>query len=114
MRRFACSLLVPVLLVVVALAGCSGAPTTTTTGPAVEPPTTTPTPPATTAGSNDTGSAMFRGNLERTGVYASGGPSQLNELVWKIKTGAAVYSSPAISDGVVYFGSSDGNLYAVR
>ncbi len=111
MRRFAYSL-VPVLFLVVALAGCSGAPTTTTTGPVVEPSTTTPTmspatttPPATTAGSTDAGSAMFRSNLERTGVYASGGPSQLNELVWKFKTGGQVFSSPAISDGVVYFGS---------
>ncbi len=32
---------------------------------------------------------------------------------WKFKTGAVVFSSPAISDGVVYFGSYDSYLYAV-
>jgi len=105
MRRFAYSL-VPVLFLVVPLAGCSGAPTTTTR--------TTTTPPTTTVGSTDAGSAMFKSNLEHTGVYASGGPSQLNELAWKFKTGDVVLPSPAISDGVVYFGSSDGNLYAVK
>ncbi len=32
---------------------------------------------------------------------------------WRFKTGDPVYSSPAITDGVVYFGSLDSNLYAV-
>ncbi|MDT9191147.1 MAG: hypothetical protein P5681_25830, partial [Limnospira sp. PMC 894.15] len=27
--------------------------------------------------------AMFRGNLERTGVYPPGGPTELTQLVWK-------------------------------
>jgi len=62
----------------------------------------------------DSEQAMFRGNLERTGVFSSGGPSSLNELVWKFKTEGAVYSSPAISGGMVYFGSDDGHLYAVK
>ena len=34
------------------------------------------------------------------------------ELKWKFKTGDSVYS-PAVSDGVVYFGSRDNHLYAV-
>ena len=62
---------------------------------------------------DDSGQAMFRGNLERTGVFPSGGPSSLNELVWKFKTEDEVFSSPAISGGIVYFGSYDGHLYAV-
>ncbi|MGW4985906.1 outer membrane protein assembly factor BamB family protein, partial [Streptomyces mirabilis] len=33
---------------------------------------------------------------------------------WSFLTGSAVSSSPAVVDGVVYFGSVDGNLYAVR
>ena len=37
---------------------------------------------------------------------------QVNEY-WKFKTGAEVWSSPAISGGVVYFGSNDGYLYAL-
>ena len=32
---------------------------------------------------------------------------------WQFKTWAFVYSSPAVADGVVYFGSHDGHLYAV-
>ena len=58
--------------------------------------------------------AMFRANLQRTGVYDTRGVHQLSELKWKFKTEDAVFSSPAIADGVVYFGSDDGNLYAVR
>ncbi len=58
--------------------------------------------------------AMFRANLQRTGVYDTRGVHQLSELKWKFKTEDAVFSSPAIADGVVYFGSVDGNLYAVR
>ena len=33
-------------------------------------------------------------------------------LKWKFKTGDVVYSSPAVVDGVVYFGSDDNHLYA--
>ena len=33
---------------------------------------------------------------------------------WKFKTGGEIESSPAISDGVVYFGSFDSYLYAVK
>lgn len=57
--------------------------------------------------------SMFRANLERTGVFPSGGPSTLNELIWKFKTENVVDSSPAISGGIVYFGSDEGHLYAV-
>ncbi len=57
---------------------------------------------------------MFSANLERTGVYPAGGPTSLNELIWKFGTGAPIFSSPAISDGVVYFGCKDNHLYAVR
>ena len=38
---------------------------------------------------------------------------RLGELVWKFQTGGRVRSSPAVSDGVIYFGSEDGYLYAV-
>lgn len=35
------------------------------------------------------------------------------EVVWTFKAGAAIWGTPAISDGTVYFGSDDANLYAV-
>jgi hypothetical protein len=35
------------------------------------------------------------------------------EPVWIFQTGAAIWGMPAISNGTVYFGSDDGNLYTV-
>jgi outer membrane protein assembly factor BamB len=34
-------------------------------------------------------------------------------LKWSYTTGSGVESSPAVANGVVYFGSYDGNLYAL-
>lgn len=42
-------------------------------------------------------------------------PASPGNLKWKFLTGGKIYSSPAIdSNGVVYVGSEDGNLYAVN
>jgi outer membrane protein assembly factor BamB len=57
--------------------------------------------------------AMFRGDPEHTGVYASAAPP-LQALVWKFKTGGRVISSPVVVGDVAYVGSTDGALYAVR
>jgi outer membrane protein assembly factor BamB len=35
-------------------------------------------------------------------------------LIWKYQTGSLVESSPAVSNGVVYVGSDDNNVYAIR
>ena len=36
-------------------------------------------------------------------------------LVWSFQTGAGIFSSPAVgSDGTIYVGSKDGNLYAIN
>jgi outer membrane protein assembly factor BamB len=40
--------------------------------------------------------------------------TQNQTVLWEYSTGGRVASSPAIEDGVVYFGSGDGNLYAVN
>jgi hypothetical protein len=45
-------------------------------------------------------------------VYEPGGPT-LGQQLWRFKTGDLVFSSPAISSGVVYFGSYDNYLYAL-
>jgi outer membrane protein assembly factor BamB len=55
---------------------------------------------------------MFRGGPEHSGVYASSAPT-LQALAWKFRTGGRVLSSPAVSGGMVYVGSSDMRLYAV-
>ena len=57
--------------------------------------------------------SMFRGNLQHTGVYASGPVEQFSKIKWKFQTGGRVISSPAVADGMVYFGSTDGNLYSL-
>ena len=59
-------------------------------------------------------SAMFRGGLKRTGVYHTQSVEYLSALKWKFKTEDGVVSSPAVADGIVYFGSFDHYLYAVE
>jgi outer membrane protein assembly factor BamB len=67
--------------------------------------------------------AMFRSNLQHTGVFETKGVPQFSNLKWKFETGKSPImgdvltphsvSSPAIVDGVVYFGSEDNYLYAL-
>ena len=42
------------------------------------------------------------------------GVAKFGGLKWKFHTGGMVIGSPAVSEGMVYFGSTDGNLYAVN
>src|SRR5271165_1360269 len=58
--------------------------------------------------------AMFRGNLQHTGIYDAAGVTQFGKIKWKFHTGGRVISSPAVANGLVYVGSTDGNLYAVE
>ncbi len=55
----------------------------------------------------------FRADLQNTGVYDDGGTRPDGTLLWNFSTGLEVISSPVIVDGLVYFGSNDGNLYAL-
>jgi outer membrane protein assembly factor BamB len=56
---------------------------------------------------------MFRGGPAHAGVYAGSGPRQFHGLKWKFATGSRIVSSPVWSDGVLFFGSDDGNVYAL-
>lgn len=56
---------------------------------------------------------MFRANAAHLGVYTSVTAPHLDSLQWKFKTNGKVISSAAVASGVVYFGSTDGKLYAV-
>ncbi len=56
---------------------------------------------------------MFRGNLQHTGIYDATGVPRFNQIKWTFHTSGRVISSPAVSNGMVYVGSTDGNLYAV-
>ena len=56
---------------------------------------------------------MFRADPQRTGFYNSRGVHKLTALKWKFKAEGWVASSPAVSEGVAYVGSHDGNMYAL-
>jgi outer membrane protein assembly factor BamB len=57
--------------------------------------------------------AMFRGGPAHDGVYAGEGPRQFHRVKWIFPTGNRVVSSPVMQGEVVFFGSDDGNVYAV-
>ena len=59
------------------------------------------------------GQSMFRGDAAHTGVYPGKGPRQFHRMKWKFVTGARVVGSPVLYEDAIYFGSDDGNLYAV-
>jgi len=87
-------------------------PRTSSTSTEVLEPTAAPTATATSLiDYQDT--CMYRGNLARTGVYQSPGPKESPNLLWRFEAGGAIHSSPAIQDGVAYFGSDDGEFYAL-
>ncbi|HSS97505.1 MAG TPA: PQQ-binding-like beta-propeller repeat protein, partial [Terriglobales bacterium] len=56
---------------------------------------------------------MFCGNPQHTGVYQATGVPKFSKVKWKFHTNGSVFSSPAVTGGVVYVGSNDGVLYAV-
>jgi len=57
---------------------------------------------------------MFRGGPTHTGVYPGPGPRQFHRIKWKFPTGDRVVASPVWSEGTIYFGGDDGNIYAVE
>jgi eukaryotic-like serine/threonine-protein kinase len=58
--------------------------------------------------------ATFRGNLAHAGVYDAAGVQEVARVKWKFPTKGQVISSPAVAKGMVYVGSTDGNLYAIN
>lgn len=59
------------------------------------------------------GQATFHGNNARTGVFDTAGPTELHGVKWQFKTDGPIVGSPAVANGMVYIGSSDGTFYAV-
>ncbi len=57
--------------------------------------------------------AIFRGNPQHTGFYPGPAVSQFTKIKWQFHTNGQVLSSPAISDGTLFIGSSDHFLYAL-
>ena len=57
---------------------------------------------------------MFRGNPQHSGVYEGASVPHFQRVRWKFPTGGMVISSPVVSEGVLYVGSTDGNVYAIN
>jgi outer membrane protein assembly factor BamB len=57
--------------------------------------------------------AMFRRDQAHTGSTGDSDSSINGTLKWTFTTGSAIHSSPAVVNGVVYFGSRDHYIYAL-
>lgn len=77
-------------------------------------PTQANTPTPVISSQPNSNGAMSRANLRGTGVYATLGVQQLSGLKWKFKTDRrSVNCTPAVVNGVVYFGNDLGYMYAL-
>jgi len=56
---------------------------------------------------------VYRYNVAHTGTYSGKNLPTLEKLRWRFKTNGTIYSTPAVVDNTVYFGSNDGYFYAV-
>lgn len=56
---------------------------------------------------------MFGGNPQRTSSNTDALPIAQGRVRWSYSTGSAIFSSPAVADGVVYVGTESGLLYAL-
>lgn len=57
---------------------------------------------------------MFQSNATHTGFVAGKFATRLGDVVWKVKTGGKIFSSPVVSRNTVYVGSEDGYVYALN
>lgn len=55
----------------------------------------------------------FRADPAHSGLYEAPGVPVLHGVKWKFRAGGPIVSSPAVSEGAIYFGSSDHNVYAL-
>ena len=56
---------------------------------------------------------MFRSNATHTGVFSGPGVPEFHKLKWQFRSKGAILSSPVVSGGIVYIGSTDHNFYAL-
>ena len=56
---------------------------------------------------------MFRGDAAHRGEAAGTAPREFHRVKWTFPTGGRIVSSPVWRDGTLFFGSDDGNVYAV-
>jgi outer membrane protein assembly factor BamB len=63
------------------------------------------------AGATD--ASMFRADAAHTGVYPGAAPV-ISHVKWRFHSHGKIISSPTVAGGIVYVGSTDANIYAVR
>jgi outer membrane protein assembly factor BamB len=65
-------------------------------------------------GSEIVGVATSKGTavIETSSGMIGGARTYTNLIVWRYRTGVTMNTSPALSDGTIYVGAGDGNLYA--
>src|SRR5882672_9315012 len=56
---------------------------------------------------------MFRGNAQLTGIYNTKAAYQLKGVKFTFRTDGPIRCAPTLSNGLLFFGSGDGNFYAV-
>ncbi|MCJ7604946.1 MAG: PQQ-binding-like beta-propeller repeat protein [Dehalococcoidales bacterium] len=56
----------------------------------------------------------FRHDMQHTGSVDPSGTVPQGQVAWRLDTGEAIHSSPAVVDGIVYFGSRNYHLYALN
>jgi len=84
----------PVVLATLALSAAAGGCAPDATAPAAQP-------------------IMFRSDPAHTGVYADPGPAAGAVIRWRYQADGTVRSSPAVTDRLVYIGTSAGGLLAL-
>lgn len=57
--------------------------------------------------------SMFRADAHHGGIYRAAAVPMLHGVKWKFAAGGPIVSTPAVSAGIVYFGSNDHILYAL-
>jgi outer membrane protein assembly factor BamB len=57
--------------------------------------------------------AMYRGNAAHTGELPGPGLSGRPQRLWRFDSAGELYSSPVVANGLVYFGSKSGFLFAL-
>jgi len=57
--------------------------------------------------------SMFRHDLLHSGATGNNSMLPQGQVQWTFTTKRPIYSSPTVVDGIVYFGSEDGTLYAL-
>ena len=57
--------------------------------------------------------ALYRGNAQRTGVFAEAGLSRMSRVRWQMRLGEAAHAGPVYADGVIYLPNGDGRIRAI-